>query len=63
MRLRVVQLGILPSNLSPNLRVYPFVIFVLTFVYLNLPCDSTGKKLFVVLLTLYKSAEYISEIP
>lgn len=37
--------------------------FVLTFVYLNLLCDSTGEKLFVVLLTLYKSAEYISEIP
>ena len=40
----------------------PLIIFVLTFVYLNLPCDSTGEKLFVVLLTLYKSAEYISEI-
>ena len=40
----------------------PLIIFVLTFVYLNLPCDCTGEKLFVVLLTLYKSAEYISEI-
>ena len=38
------------------------IIFVLTFVYLYLPCDSTGEKLFVVLLTLYKSAENISEI-
>ena len=40
----------------------PLIIFVLTFVYLKLPCDSTGEKLFVVLLTLYKSTEYISEI-
>ena len=38
------------------------IIFVLTFVCLNLLCNSTGEKLFVVLLTLYKSAEYISEI-
>ena len=39
------------------------IVFVLTFVYLYLPCDSTGEKLFVVLLTLYKSAENISEMP
>ena len=39
------------------------IVFVLTFVYLYLPCDSTEEKIFVVLLTLYKSAEYISEIP
>ena len=38
------------------------IIFILTFAGLNLPYDSTREKLFIVLLILYKSAEYISEI-